>query len=144
MLVVFLFGSLLISITVVVHSFGLIALSKFMVAMVGTFRLEYSNVGKTAAMIATVLGLFLIHGIEIAVWAIAYLGSGALTTLADAFYLSTLTFSTLGYGEVRLPLGWRLLTGMEGVNGFILIGWSTAYLVAASGQSGNATDLKSQ
>ncbi len=134
MLMVFIFGAVLISITVIVHTFGLLALSRLMVAMVGTFHLDFSSVRKTFAMIVTVLALFLIHGIEIWVWAIAYLASGALTNLPDSLYLSTLTFSTLGYGEVHLDIDWRLLTGMEGVNGFILIGWSTAYLVAVSQQ----------
>jgi hypothetical protein len=31
---------------------------------------------------------------------------------------------------------WRLLASLEGINGFLLIGWSTAYLVAASTRIG--------
>ena len=32
--------------------------------------------------------------------------------------------------------GVQLLAGLEGISGFLLIGWSTAYLVAASTRSG--------
>ena len=41
-------------------------------------------------------------------------------------------FSTIGYGELAFDPSWRLLTALEGINGFIMIGWSTAYLVRAS------------
>ncbi len=33
---------------------------------------------------------------------------------------------TLGYGDITLETPWRLLTGVESLNGVILIGWSTA------------------
>ena len=49
----------------------------------------------------------------------------------------------LAYVDRSIPLGdgralpapavlGRLLTALEGINGFLLIGWSTAYLVSAS------------
>jgi len=132
MLNVSLIGAVLISLTVIIHTFGLFSLSRLMTAITGTFHLEYSNARKTAAMIATVLGLFVIHGVEIWIWAVAYVTSGAVAELPNAIYLSMLTFSTLGVSDGQLDIGGRLLAGLEGVNGFILIGWSTAYLVAAS------------
>ena len=127
-----LIGAVLISLTVIVHTFGLFSLSRLMTAITGTFHLEYSNARKTAAMIATVLGLFVVHGVEIWIWAVAYLTTNAVADLPNAIYLSMLTFSTLGVNDAQLDMAGRLLAGMEGLNGFILIGWSTAYLVSAS------------
>ena len=59
----------------------------------------------------------------------------AFPDFATGLYFSTVTFSTLGFGDVLPPEKWRLFAALEAVNGFLLIGLSTAYLVAASTRS---------
>ena len=68
--------------------------------------------------------------------AFAHLMTGVVRTLKDAVYFSTVTFSTLGYGDITPPPGWRVFAALESMNGFILIGWSIAYLIAASTRHG--------
>lgn len=47
--------------------------------------------------------------------------------LLDAVYLSTVTFTTVGYGDL-LPQGpLRLLLGMESLSGFVLVTWSASF-----------------
>ena len=75
-------------------------------------------------------GLFALHTIEIWTYAILYAAVGALPTFDDALYFSTTTYSTLGYGDVVLPRAWRLVGAIEGANGIILLGWSTAFFVS--------------
>ena len=83
------------------------------------------------------LGIFLLHTLEIWLWAWGYLRLEAVAHFADALDLSTAMFSTLGYGGgVTVLPAWRLLSALEGINGFILIGWSTAYLVGVSTRHG--------
>jgi hypothetical protein len=60
----------------------------------------------------------------------------AAPNLEDALFLSTTTFSTLGADRTAVSQPWRLLTALESVDGFILIGWSIAFLVAASTRHG--------
>jgi Ion channel len=129
-------GTVLISITVITHTFGLIALSRIMVQIVHWARLHRHGLGKTLAMVATVFGLFMIHTVEVWTWAGAYLVLHAVSNFPDALYFSTVTFSTVGYGDITLSTQWRLFASLEGVSGFLLIGWSTAYLVAASTRYG--------
>ena len=129
-------GSLLIATTVLIHTIGLIVLTRSMLSIIDWFRLHRHAFGKIIAMIATVLCLFFIHTIEVWTWALAYLELDVVETLTDALYFSTVTFSTVGYGDVLPPLDWRLFCSLEGVNGFLLIGWSTAYLVSASTRYG--------
>jgi hypothetical protein len=129
-------GTFLISVTVITHTFGLIALSHAMGHLVRWARLHRHGFGKTIAMVATVFGLFLIHTVEIWTWAGAYLTLGTLPTFVDALYFSTVTFSTLGYGDIVLAPEFRLFGALEGVSGFLLIGWSTAFLVSASTRYG--------
>jgi hypothetical protein len=47
-----------------------------------------------------------------------------------AVYFSAVTFTTLGYGDIVLEAAqWRLLTGIEALNGVLLLGLSTALLL---------------
>jgi hypothetical protein len=100
------------------------------------FRLHTHDFGRTIAIVLTVLGLLIVHTGEIWFWALIYIAIGALQGMEDALYFSTTTFSTIGYGDIVLPHDWRLLGSLEGMSGLVLIGWSTAYLVAASSRHG--------
>jgi hypothetical protein len=87
-------------------------------------------------MVTTVLGLFAVHTVEVWIWAFAHISVGVVNGLEDAVYFSTVTFSTLGYGDIVPAPGWRVFAALEAMNGFILIGWSIAYLIAASTRHG--------
>jgi hypothetical protein len=129
-------GTLLISATVVVHTLGLVLLARWMSWIVRWFRLHQHDLGKIVAMVTTMLGIFLVHTIEIWLWAYAYIATGVVAELEEAVYFSTVTFSTLGYGDITAPPSWRVLAALEAMDGIILIGWSIAYLVAASTRHG--------
>jgi len=129
-------GTLLISVTVVVHTLGLVMLARWMSWIVRWFRLHRHSLGKTIAMVTTMLGIFLVHTIEIWLWAFAYVATGVVDSVEGAVYFSTVTFSTLGYGDITPPPEWRVFAALEAMNGIILIGWSIAYLIAASTRHG--------
>lgn len=129
-------GTAVISSTVLVHTLGLIIVTHLMNYVRRWFRLHRHEAGRTAAMIATVLALFIVHSVEIWAWALTYLGLGALPDIESAVYFSLTTFATIGFGDLVLDQQWRLLSALEGISGLILIGWSTAYLVAASTRHG--------
>jgi hypothetical protein len=131
-----LLGTLLISATVMIHTLGLVLLTHGMTHLVRQLRLHRHGVGKSMAMVTTVLGLFLVHTVEVWLWAGAYLVLGAVANFETALYFSITTFATVGFGDVLVREEWRLFAALEGVNGFLLIGWSTAYLVAASTRHG--------
>jgi hypothetical protein len=131
-----LLGTLMIGLTVATHTVGLVMITRSTDAAIRWLRLHAHNFGKTIAMISTVLSLFPLHTVEVWTWAMAFLAVGAMRGLESALYFSTGTFSTLGYGDVTLRPEWRLFGALEAVNGLLLIGWSTAYLMAASTRHG--------
>lgn len=94
-------------------------------------ELERKSLSLTTAWLIPVIALclFLIHLIEIALFAGLYLMLGAARTIADALYFSISCYTTAGNGVEWIGRDWRLLGGAEALGGFLLIGWSTAYLV---------------
>ena len=81
----------------------------------------------------TGLIMVMLHVIQIVLWALTYLAlvpEGELDSLEEAIYFSFVTFTTLGYGDITLSEGVRLASGIEAMNGILLVGWSTAVLFA--------------
>jgi hypothetical protein len=80
-----------------------------------------------AATIIVILGLIVLHGIEIWTYAFLYLGIGSGRWLREAVYFSTITYGAIGYSDAAMAERWRLVSAIEGINGVILIAWSTAF-----------------
>jgi hypothetical protein len=135
MLTTLFLGTALIAATVVIQTVGLVLLSKTIVRLVRWFRLHKHNLGRTIAMVVTVLGLFAIHTVEIWLWAGTLFFARTSANYEDALYQSTAAFSTVG-SQLQLGADSRLLSALESVNGFILIGWSIAFLIGASTRYG--------
>lgn len=129
-------GSVVICITVLIHTTGLIVLSGTTPRLVRGLRLHRHLAGRSIAITGTVLGIFFLHTVEVWVWAISYVVTGAVRDFEPALYFSTVSFSTVGFGDIRPAPAWRLFASLESIDGFILIGWSIAYLVAASTRHG--------
>lgn len=123
-------GGLVISTTVLIHTFGLIGVTHFMGWLVDRFRL-HGHRSRVLAMNTVVIGIFAVLTVEVWLWAAIYVVLGAVSDFPTALYFSTITFSTVGYGDVVPDHSWRMLAALEGINGFLIIGWSTAYLVSA-------------
>ncbi|BCG75209.1 hypothetical protein MesoLj113a_63670 [Mesorhizobium sp. 113-1-2] len=128
-------GTIVISLTVLIHTFGLIAITHAMARLVALFRM-HGRRSRVVAMITVVMGLFAVMTAEVWLWAGIYRLLGILSDFETALYFSTITFSTVGYGDVVPAHDWRVLAALEGINGFLLIGWSTAYLIAAGTRVG--------
>jgi hypothetical protein len=121
-------STLMVGLTVTVHFFGLLGLLWVLHNHGHRLRARDSWSGRGASILLVVLGLMAILTIEIWLYAVAFLAVGALGDLETALYFSTTSFTTLGYGDVVLDRQWRLFGAIEGANGLLLFGWSTAFL----------------
>ena len=124
-------GGVLVVLSIAIHGAGLLTLSALLRREIRRYERRLDRRTTMQIMVATVFGLFLTHVVEIWLWAVTYLAMGASPSLEHALIFSTLSFSTLGAEEISLPPQWALLGSIEGVAGFLLIGWSTAYLIPA-------------
>lgn len=62
-------------------------------------------------------------------WALTLLALGIFETLELSVYFALVAFTTLGFGDILLPMEWRLLGGMAALNGLLNIGLVTAAMV---------------
>ena len=125
-------ASFLILLTTLIHAIGL---DRIMALVGPRFRkaagtTHRHHIRKIKISILAIMGIFAIITIHIWIWAFAYqlLGVKEFKTLEDAVYFSTVSFTTLGFGDIVLKDHWRVLSGIEAANGIVLLGWSTAFL----------------
>ena len=79
-----------------------------------------------AVMILLLAGNFT----QIAIWAGLFQLLGEFDDYAVAFYHSAVNFATLGYGDIVMSEAHRILGPLQAVNGVLMIGVSTAVLMA--------------
>lgn len=118
------------ALTIAVHLAGLTLLLRLLRRHRSRRPHENVHFHDSVGILASAFGLFVLHAIEIWAYAALYAVAGALRSFEEALYFSTSTYSTVGYGDVVLAPGWRVLGAIEGANGVILLGWSTAFFFA--------------
>lgn len=126
-------SALMAALTTGVHFIGIAALLRL------SHRMEALQLNRIArrmtqwlALLAIVFALFLLHLVEIAIYAGAFIAVEAFDTWEEALYFSASSFTTVGYGDVVLDSRWRLFGALESANGLLLIGWSTAFLIGVT------------
>lgn len=125
-------STVMVVITVAIHGAGLIALSRLLRLEAHQEAVSHVPAFSQRTLFATigfVLGLFLLHGIEIWLYAGFYLAVGAINDLETAIFFSTHSYAAIGYGDSDIVRAWRVFAAIEGINGVLLIGWSTAFFV---------------
>ena len=130
MLKLSLIGSALLAITIVIHALGASQWVRYL-GRKQVVHLPWSGRRAMAILVSSAIVVVALHAIEIMVWAAAYqliLPAEELATFEEAVYFSFVTFTTLGYGDITLTEGYRLLSGIEALNGIILVGWTTAMI----------------
>lgn len=120
-------ASLVVATTVVIHLAGLAGLLALLQRHRRARNRLAAAAGNSAAILGAAFGLFALHSVEIWTWAAIYWALGSFPDFERALYFSTSTYVTIGYGDVVLPVGSRIFGAIEGANGIILLGWSTAF-----------------
>jgi len=119
----------LLAACVIVQSLGMLLLIHWLARVRQV--LESSNVFRRVGLLVRVfVWIVFLHLVQVVLWALVFLRAGELPGLETAVYFSLATYTTIGFGDVVLRPGWRVLAGIEGLTGMVLIGWSTAFVFA--------------
>jgi hypothetical protein len=124
-----LIGSIVIALTVAIHAEMLNVLTRRFEDLMLAARFRLKRFANTGVLMASVLYIMLAHTVEVWLWAFVLLFTGALSELEPAVYFALVSFTTAGFGDIVLTSQWRLLSALIAANGFILFGWSVAYMV---------------
>ena len=118
----------LVAATVGIHAAGLgIVLDRFMRSPVHS---ESGFRQVTWLIIWVAWWLVLLHLTEILFWALFYWWQQCLPDAESSFYFSGVTYATIGYGDLVLPLEWRFFGPLEGLVGILMCGLSTGFFFA--------------
>lgn len=133
MLVELLIATGLVVLTVTLHALGLWQLRRLSDFMGGR-QPPSRHLHALVTIWLIVLGLFALHGVEIWIYAGIYEAAGAVNSLREAVYFSLITYGAIGYSDHAIAPAWQIVAGIEGINGVILIGWTTAFFVTVMGE----------
>ena len=114
---------------VLLHSTGLVGISRAL--RLHDERSIPNEFGARASILMGTYGLLLmtLHFAEIFIFAAFYRLVGAMHSMEEALYYSASCYATLGDAAANFPNEWRLVGALEALIGFVLIGWSTAFMV---------------
>ena len=88
-------------------------------------KMSYS----AALVMRATIAIITLQGFIILLWACSYRWF-CFRSWNSAFYFSATSYSTVGYGDVILPLKWRLLGPLESMMGVLMCGISVSLLFA--------------
>ena len=128
-------GLSLIALTIAIHAMGVVMMAIAGLAIrawLGARNLGFRHVILIVIAGVGAAGLLLavLHGIEAAIWAAAYVWLGALDSLKDAILYSLDSMTTRGASGLMLEPHWQMMGALEAANGMLLFGISTAYIFA--------------
>jgi hypothetical protein len=121
----------LIVLTVVIHVCGLALIGESVVKVLSEsadrrrFIFKFAVVMAITSLLATIL-----HGIEGAIWAVAYRFLGALPDARTAMLYSISAMTSYGHAALYLKDKWQMMGALEALNGMLLFGLTTAFLFA--------------
>ncbi len=122
--------------------------------VLGTVLIHYEALRLTSAVLprlavpprprilVVIIAMFAAHTVEVWLHAIAYylladhFGIGSFgghfgAGFADYLYFSTVTYTSLGFGDVYPLGGLRLIAGVETLTGLVMIAWSASFTYLA-------------
>ena len=123
-------GACAVVCTIIIHAMVLNATVHFV-----RFERKIGRAGRTFWIDVSIVALailftFVAHLIEIALWAALFVICGEFSAFGTAFYHSAVNYTTLGYGDIVMSPSWRLLGPLEGANGMLMFGVTTAIIFA--------------
>ena len=85
---------------------------------------------RSAMLVMRLMTAFIgLHVLEILLWASFYRWL-CFPLWESAFYFSTSSYATVGYGDIVLPQMWRTLGPVESIIGVLMCGLSASFLFA--------------
>jgi voltage-gated potassium channel len=122
-------AAVLVVLTLSVQSAGMAGLIDWIRLRVARGLHKLGPVRAAEVVVRFTLLILLLHMLQILLWA-AFFRWKCFPSWESAFYFSTTTYSTVGYGDLVLPQTWRMLGPIEAITGVLMCGLSASLLFA--------------
>jgi len=122
-------AALLVVLTLCLQCAGVTALISWLRTVASDDIQKLSMSYSAALVMRATIAIIILQGIIILLWASCYRRL-CFPSWNSAFYFSAASYSTVGYGDVVLPLKWRLLGPLESIMGVMMCGISVSLLFA--------------
>ncbi len=119
----------LVTLTLVLQCAGMAALIDWAIPHFGRYSHRLGTVRSAALIVRFTSVMIALHLFEILLWAGFYRWQ-CFPSWESAFYFSTTSYSTVGYGDLLLPRAWRNLGPLESLTGVLMCGLSASFLFA--------------
>lgn len=119
----------LVLVMVIIHTVGLLSISRILHLRSEELKEKTLNMRSIGLLGTMGLFLFALHMFEIFLFALFYLAVEGMQTLEEALFYSASAYATLGWTADYFPPEWRLIGAIEALVGFLMLGWSTAFMV---------------
>lgn len=125
-----LIGAVMITLTVIIHAITCDFVFRFIENHARSFAKLFKRFWKVWSLMVAVFMIGAALMLDIWLWAILFyfLEPKLLGDIETALYFTTITFTTVGFGDIVFPPDWRLVTASTAINGMIIFGWSTAFI----------------
>ncbi|WP_374331008.1 ion channel [Soonwooa sp.] len=133
MLQIVLVGILVVACNVFIQALSTLYFLKIFIPQFKRWRTKNELLTAFAMLVFLIMFFTLLHGGQCTLWAVVYYLNpqiSSLSSFSESIYFSLITFTTIGYGDVVIDSEWRILAGLEAINGIMLVGWSTAMVFA--------------
>ena len=128
-------GLSMILLCMLIHSFGMYQVMHRFEVHWWRFARENHEMRRQVYFFYLVILILLTHLTEILSLALILHFMQAVPDLRTAFYLAGETYTSLGNGDVLLPLGWRQLAMFITMSGLLTFGWTTGVLANIVGKT---------
>ena len=129
MFVQLLIGSMLTLATIIVAALSWWALEAVLVRLHRWSARPPHGAKLVAVLVLSLLWTLGMMTVAIWLWAEAFYLLNIFASFEESVYFALVSFTTLGFGDILLPVEWRLLSGIAAANGLLLFGLLTAILV---------------
>lgn len=122
-------ATLLLVLTLCLQCAGVAALVEWLRRVTAKRGQGFGPVRSAVLVVKSTIAIIILHGLVILLWASFY-RLQCFPSWELSFYFSSSSYATVGYGDVTLPSGWRLLGPLESMAGVLMCGVSVCLLFA--------------
>ena len=126
----YLFGIAMLLIVMLLHGLALLQIAKRYEVKSFLYLSEHRYSSVALVFYISVLGLFLVHILEIILWGISLWAFNLLPSLGQSILFSGSTYTAMSFMDDLLPNGWKMLAIIIAFSGMFAFAWTASVMIS--------------